>query len=736
MNVENLPYGDEPSVSSDQSATTRRALTLPHFPAAYQAVIWRNWELIPVDRLAHVLDASEENIVNAAAQMGLRVPPRVNARWLSRGYQTIIRNNWHLLPYDQLLALLGWDAAKLAFTLKEDDFLWVKMGFYKPRVDAVRFRPLSKLEREASVAMKTVVETHFPVVVEQEQAFDFLESFKKQSGHVASANQPKDVDASFDLRLIGAYAAQCGDVLLNPELDPHPEGLLEKYQALGINGLWLHGLLYTLYPWEATREHSEGYEKRLQSLREMCERAAKYGIGLYLYLNEPRGMPLSFFDKHPEWKGVTCAEVDAAALCTSNPEIIDFLRDGTRWIFEQVPQLAGLFTITMSENPTNCFSRGGVEQCPRCRERSAAEIVAEINTAIEQGVHGVNPDARVIAYTWGWKKDWVREAIELMPVDIEIMCVSEESLATNVGGIEGSVLDYTMSKVGPSEYAREVWRHAARRGMKTVAKIQLNCTWECSFVPYLPVPQLVKEHIDNLEKEGVNGLLLSWTLGGYPSSNLALIDREPRQIAVEKFGTEAAGNVLTAWENFSAAFGEFPFTMNVAYFSPQNYAPMNLLHLEPTGLESCMVGLPHDDLEKWRDIYPADVFEEQFRRVSEQWKRGLDLLEEARGVVTADKLENLDELYAVSMAAYCHFRSTYLQIAFVRRRDRTEHEEDATLVALVDEERELAKTLHAIVATDSRIGFEASNHYYYSLNDLKEKVLNCEEVRRRICCRN
>ena len=29
---------------------------------------------------------------------------------------------------------------------------------------------------------------------------------------------------------------------------------------------------------------------------------------------------------------------------------------------------------------------------------------------------------------------------------------------------------------------------------------------------------------------------------------------------------------------------------------------------------------------------------------------------------------------------------------------------------------------------DSRIGFEASNHYYYSLNDLIEKMVNCENV--------
>lgn len=28
---------------------------------------------------------------------------------------------------------------------------------------------------------------------------------------------------------------------------------------------------------------------------------------------------------------------------------------------------------------------------------------------------------------------------------------------------------------------------------------------------------------------------------------------------------------------------------------------------------------------------------------------------------------------------------------------------------------------------DSRIGFEASNHYYYTANDLKEKILICAD---------
>ncbi len=46
----------------------------------------------------------------------------------TRGYVTLIRRNWQLLPYEQLLELLEMTPEQLAFTLREDDYLWVKLG--------------------------------------------------------------------------------------------------------------------------------------------------------------------------------------------------------------------------------------------------------------------------------------------------------------------------------------------------------------------------------------------------------------------------------------------------------------------------------------------------------------------------------------------------------------------------------------------------------------------------------
>ena len=118
------------------------SLKLSHFPTLMQAVIFRNWEAVSADRIALVLETSTENVIRQAEKMGL--PPQGDtSAWIEKGYITIIRNNWHILPYDQLLTLLGWDEDRLAFILKEDDFLDHKLGYVKPYCDKILYQELT-----------------------------------------------------------------------------------------------------------------------------------------------------------------------------------------------------------------------------------------------------------------------------------------------------------------------------------------------------------------------------------------------------------------------------------------------------------------------------------------------------------------------------------------------------------------------------------------------------------------
>ena len=63
---------------------------------------------------------------------------------------------------------------------------------------------------------------------------------------------------------------------------------------------------------------------------------------------------------------------------------------------------------------------------------------------------------------------------------------------------------------------------------------------------------------------------------------------------------------------------------------------------------------------------------------------------------------------------------------FYNQRD-VGHDEKIMAELIRDEER-LARRMLKVQQRDSRIGFEASNHYMYGENTLLEKILNCRNL--------
>ena len=133
------------------------ALGTPYFPAKHQAFIFRASEYVPMPKIAQILKTTEENVRRAAEEMGL---PDCNPGnlWLEKGYITIIRRMWHILPYEQLLELLETDEENLAVTLREDDFLDVKLGS-KPACEPVVWRELTEEEREKTRDIARIMKT-------------------------------------------------------------------------------------------------------------------------------------------------------------------------------------------------------------------------------------------------------------------------------------------------------------------------------------------------------------------------------------------------------------------------------------------------------------------------------------------------------------------------------------------------------------------------------------------------
>jgi hypothetical protein len=142
--------------------TAPEPVAFPHFPDPLHAYVGFNWELVPPSRLASVVGASEERILDMGYSMGLPEPKPVSEDQWRRSYITLIRRTWHLLPYEQLLALLDWTDEELAYCLREDDFLFTKLGGLKPNTPPLRYAPPDEAAQKRAAEITALVRAAFP----------------------------------------------------------------------------------------------------------------------------------------------------------------------------------------------------------------------------------------------------------------------------------------------------------------------------------------------------------------------------------------------------------------------------------------------------------------------------------------------------------------------------------------------------------------------------------------------
>ena len=155
-----------------------------------------------------------------------------------------------------------------------------------------------------------------------------------------------------------------------------------------------------------------------------------------------------------------------------------------------------------------------------------------------------------------------------LPAGVEFMSVSEWSIPIERGGVKTTVGEYSISVIGPGERAKHRWELARNKGLATIAKIQAGNTWELSAVPYIPAVANVAQHAANVRDAGVTGLMLGWTLGGYPSPNLEVVaelgrktdqpghptvDEAMMTVARRWYGPQLAPAVVQAWGRFSTS---------------------------------------------------------------------------------------------------------------------------------------------------------------------------------------
>ncbi len=821
MKYPKLPWLSEPNI------------TLPHFPSRVSALIFRLWGMVSPAKIAEIIEASEAQVCDIAKRMGLDDFDGNDKAWFKKGYISILKSVWHILPYEQILQLLEWDEDRLAFCMKEDDFLSMKLGGYKPICEFVKYseptedewaeidkigavirgviedfgdepkrepfdffsgeflrtkeKPHSVIKNGWSIVDKTgfadadlyvsdfcelfqtLWNTELKVNTDADTDCIVLEKLlgMEEEAHIIEVSERRitvktstqsgllralqyieacddlplgkiERKARFKTRMIYSFCSLYANVLDEPSEVSYPDELLRRYSYLGINAVWLQGVLYQLQPYPFAPELAQGWEKRLENLRKLVQRAKRYGISVYLYMNEPRAMPLSVFEKYPELQGHQ--EAGNASLCTSDPRVTEYLGDAIESLCRAVPELGGFFLITMSENLTHCCSHNcwfeeAQTNCPRCINRKPLQVMADVVRTFSDAVRRAGTGAHIWAWTWGWDdfltEENIEETFQSLPDDVTIMAVSETGIPYTIGGVSGTVSDYSRSILGPGELAKRVWNKAAEKGFEIAAKIQVNTTWECSTAPFLPVYDLVSAHLDNICNTKVSNLLLSWTLGGYPSDNLQIASQyffesdckkeDGYDSLLKEVYGEYAEKVKQATKLFSEAFQEFPFSCRTLYVGPQNAGPANLLFREPSGMHSAMTGFTYDDIDDWRWQYPREVFIEQLRKLTEGWKQGLGVIKDMP----------CNEFTDAANVGYALFRSSYNQAKYIDLRDKPQKDKKE-IAAVLDEEKELAKMVYGIMQHNPSVGYEAANQYYYTKNMMLEKILNCMELMQNI----
>ena len=456
----------------------------------------------------------------------------------------------------------------------------------------------------------------------------------------AETNSP-----SFSPRYVFSYMSLLTDVLGQDQVDPFPDGYLNELFHQDADGIWVYTLLQDLVPSPVFPEiPSTGSTERLKRLRDLVNRAAKHGLKVYIYLNEPRAQPLAFFSKHPDLKGHV--EGNTAALCTSTEAVQKHLRLSFEKVFREVPGLGGVFVITASENLANCYSHTAAPGCARCSKRPGAEVIAESIRCMAEGVWAADPKAKFIVWDWSWHSVLGEAApeqiIAKLPRGVALMADFERGTQINRGGLAVKVEEYSISVVGPSPRAKVRSEQAKKYGFDYLAKIQLSTTWECGTVPFIPVPNLLARKAKAMADVGVQGTMATWTIGSYPSPNTeafairnwnpAFTEKEIlERIALRRYGAASVAEAVAGWTKLSDAFAEeYPFPL-APYAGPLQQGPSIPLyrHDIPTPYGKATLLNCKDDWQHWSPPYPPDMMTKLLRHLCDRWDEGVGDLRSA-----------------------------------------------------------------------------------------------------------
>ncbi|MBQ8284231.1 MAG: hypothetical protein IJX75_03970 [Clostridia bacterium] len=486
-------------------------------------------------------------------------------------------------------------------------------------------------------------------------------------------------------------------------------------------------------------------------IRLISERAAKYGVDVYVQLYAPHNkhpddedaqefydaLYGELFDVCPKLKGVTLLG-EANQFASRDPAV------------GKTP-----FTANFKDNiPTGKTSPGWWP----CNDYPAwTEMVAK-------AIWKKRPDAEVIfcTYNWGFapKEERIR-LIEALPKGISLMTTWDMFHQYKMGNSVQNVWDYSLAFIGPGEYFSSEALAAKKRGIKLIANSQTaGRTWDFGVIPYEPMPQRWIERYQRMrqahEEWNLAGLLECIHYGFHPSIISELEKQafftqvEPLETTLKKLLQREYGKHADVAERGMTLFSEA-----IAHYVPCNEDMYGGFRIGPAYplWSGVMEGLPATIPQQGKmpssphamfgngiyfGIYTPDsdgknslpgvrIFDEiqSISKMETLFGEGIAVLESAQSPNNALlKLINLAKFMRNCCRTVLNVKKHYilkqrLSIAGDKTQAEKIIQEIETL--LLNEKENVLDTL-PLVRADSRLGWEASMEYTTDEKGLKWKL--------------
>lgn len=521
---------------------------------------------------------------------------------------------------------------------------------------------------------------------------------------------------------------------------------LKRISAEGFNGIWVHALLHHVIHADPLPELGIHSQDHLNALRKLITRAAQYDLKVFLYMQPPRAIEQSntfFWDKYRHLGGcdvVFGENVHLRTLCTSLPEVKEYLRNAASKLAEELPDLGGVMMITESEFPSHCrnVNSRSSHECPRCAKRETAEVIAGIINRITEGIRSKS-DMAVIAWNWGWELSGLENIIRRLSREVIVMGDFERHGFSDIPEFKHfQYTEYSLAYPGPCEAFLETEALTRKYGLRLMAKLQLGTTHELSTVRSLPAVESIRRKALYLRTHSIAGFVGCWNFGNFPGLNVRafqffLRNPEMDDFIAEYFPKADRSLLLDGWKMFQDAMSYFPNTIPVLYYGPQNHTLADTELFLPGPLRGGSAGGSWLDAERGDDytliedlpgcgkLFSLDEIIERFGKTALLWQTGCRRLKEA--------LQGHYELeYGNAVIAGAAFKSTENTLRLYRLRKNWRPENVEWFRRILENELEVLREVLPFLEADPEQGYHGeAGMWMFSGEKVREKIRILQE---------